>query len=150
MKVLIVEDTDIKRKVLSDFIATNYANSDIVEAVSFQDGVDKLKYGPYDIVLLDMTMPTYNITSEDAGGKKRPFAGREIISKMFRRKLHYPVIVVTRFDVFPDEHCNITLQELHSQLTDEYSSVYKGYVFYDQVKTGWINDLADKINNILK
>lgn len=150
MNVLIVEDTEIKRVALHEFIMVNYPSSSIIEAVSFQDGVEKLQLGPFDFILLDMTMPTFNITIEDNGGKKRPFAGRDLISKMHRRGLNYPVIVVTRFDVFPDEHRNITLDELNRELKEAYPNLYKGFVFYDPAKTTWSNDLKKIISDLFK
>lgn len=150
MKVLIIEDTESKRIALRDFVISNYKDALVTEADSFQDGNEKIRLGPYDLVLLDMTMPTFSITTEDMGGKKRPFAGRDLISKMQRRGYLFPVVVVTRFDVFPDTHRTISLTELHENLKFEFPDIYKGYVFYNNSKTTWAIELKQIISAVLK
>lgn len=144
MKVLIVEDTDVKLEQLISFFTANY-NADITQAKSFKNGSSEIKNGEFDIIILDMSMPTYDISEGDRGGGLRHFAGRDLLSKI-SRKGNTPVIVITRFDVLGPEDNKISLAEYDKRLTKEFSNNYRGYVFYDEASTSiWMNRLKNLI-----
>lgn len=52
---------------------------------------------------MDMSLPTYNITSTEGGGDKKPVAGKNIMKRMLNKKIFSPVIVITQFETFDDE-----------------------------------------------
>jgi len=48
-----------------------------------------------DLVLLDMSMPTFDMTDKDKGGRHRGFGGRDILEDIARRGASTKVVIVT-------------------------------------------------------
>jgi len=87
LKVLIVDDDFINRKLLQTLLKKNSTVSDMVEAENGADALDKLKKNPdINIILLDIMMPIVD--------------GVEFL-KIFRADMensHIPVIVLSTDD----------------------------------------------------
>ena len=87
LKVLLVDDDFINRKLLQTLLKKNPAVTDIVEAENGSDALDKLKKDPtVDLILLDIMMPVVD--------------GIEFL-KIFRSDMsnaHIPVIVLSTDD----------------------------------------------------
>jgi len=87
LKVLIVDDDFINRKLLSTLLKKNPSVTDILEAENGSDALDKLKKDPtIDLILLDIMMPVVD--------------GIEFL-KIFRSNMtnsHIPVIVLSTDD----------------------------------------------------
>ena len=87
LKVLVVDDDFINRKLLQTLLKKNPAVTDIVEAENGSDALDKLKKDPtVDLILLDIMMPVVD--------------GIEFL-KIFRSDMsnaHIPVIVLSTDD----------------------------------------------------
>jgi len=145
MKILIVEDDEDKRQQLLAFISAEL-DADIVEARSYQSGMKALLAERFDLVLLDMSMTTFDKTPPENGGRPQPYAGREILQQMARRSIETNVIVVTQFDRFGRDDDEITLPELDKSLSQGFSRTYKGAVHYSVKYAGW----QDVLRNFLK
>lgn len=146
MKVLIIEDFKPKLEHIIEYIKSIKPKSEIVEKYSFQSGLKSILENEYDLVLLDMSLPTYDIEATEKGGVKRPFAGREILKQMTRKSLSIPVIVITQFDYFGKESNRLSLDELTTQLK-QFNNFY-GTIFYN-AKFDWKNELNKLINGII-
>ncbi len=87
LKVLVVDDDFINRKLLQTLLKKNPSVADIVEAENGSDALDKLKKDPtINLVLLDIMMPVVD--------------GIEFL-KIFRSEMtnaHIPVIVLSTDD----------------------------------------------------
>ncbi len=87
LKVLVVDDDFINRKLLQTLLKKNPSVTDIVEAENGSDALDKLKKDPtINLVLLDIMMPVVD--------------GIEFL-KIFRSEMtnaHIPVIVLSTDD----------------------------------------------------
>ena len=92
LKVLIVDDDFINRKLLSTLLKKNPSVTDMVEAENGSDALDKLKKDPnIDLILLDIMMPVVD--------------GIEFL-KIFRSNManaHIPVIVLSTDDTRKSE-----------------------------------------------
>ena len=129
-KILLVEDDEEKHLELLPF-AQQELKADVTLARSRQSGVAALLRDHFDLILLDMTMPTYDVTPvvED-GGRSQAYAGRDILQQMERRGISTKVIVVTQFDRFGQAEDEITLEALDAQLEAAFPDIYVGAVYY--------------------
>lgn len=137
MKVLIIEDDEHKLFRLRDFVAGELPYAEIREARAYRTGLGGLIQWSPDFVLLDMSMPTFEVTSIEKGGRSRPFGGREILHEMKRRRLLTKAIVVTQFDAFGSGDERQTLSQLRDELSKEYGPWYLGAVYYEPSETAW-------------
>ena len=145
MRVLIVEDDENKRDHLAVFLRGTLRDIVIECAASYNSGVRKVIEFIPELILLDMTLPTFDITAREYGGASELYGGRDILEQMDYRDIHIPVIVLTQFDRFGDLDETITLEELDRQLAREYGLSYKGAVYYDSAREGWKSSLKKKM-----
>ena len=143
-RVLVIEDDPNKSSLLRTFLRELLPSADVIERRSFHSGLREALTGP-DLIVLDMTLPTYDISSTEKGGRTRPYGGREILSELKRRSVIVPVVVVTQFESFGEGEETMTLDQLRLQLEEEFSASYKGAVFYQAAESDWRRALRDVI-----
>ncbi|WP_184546126.1 response regulator [Mucilaginibacter sp. FT3.2] len=147
-KILLVEDDEDKRKQLVNFINLKIP-SELTEARSFQSGLKALKSQSFDLILLDMTMPTFDINPpKEGGGRSQPFGGEMLLAEMVRREINTKVIVVTQFDLFGKGDEEITLKDLDVRLKERFPDNYLGAIPYRISYTSWEDALFTKIMDL--
>lgn len=128
MKVLVIEDNPNKLKQIKNFLNEYYIQPQIEETYSFNGGKARLYEKEWDLILLDMSLPTYDITHTEYGGDKKPVAGKNLMKRMLNRKIFTPVIIITQFETFDDDR--ISLDSLNQEFNEKFSSIWKGTIFY--------------------
>ena len=128
MKVLVIEDNPNKLKQIKNFLKEYYNQPQIEEARSFNGGKAKLYEETWDLILLDMSLPTYDITHTEYGGDKKPVAGKNLMKRMLNRKIFTPVVIITQFETFDDDR--ISLDSLNQEFNEKFSNIWKGSIFY--------------------
>lgn len=145
MKILFIEDHPLKQAQINKFVVEKFSDCQIESKNSYISGLKELikNHRNYDVLLLDISMPNYDISSEDSGGDWMPLAGKNILKEMYLRDIPTKAIVVTMHGSFDD---GTKITELDSELKKEFSDNYIGYVFYSQLNEDW----KDKICQLLK
>lgn len=141
-KILLIEDSDHKRVRVLSFLRENFSGLLISEANSFNGGCKAVEREEYDIVLMDMSLPTYDRSATDSGGKFRALGGREIARKIIRRKKCTKIVFLTQYDSFSDEIHSLNLRMLDSELKRECGDNYAGLIYYDSSKSSWKDELG--------
>lgn len=150
-KMLIIEDDEDKLKILEEFIELEYAGYHVATAKSYNSGLKSIIKGNknFDFILLDMSMPGYDISpSEPTGGSPERFAGSEILAQMQLRGIKTPTIIVTMFDAFGDNSSKVSLEQLVEQLAAQFQPTFRGSVYYNPAEDGWRSSLKVLIDNI--
>ncbi len=141
MKVLIIEDDVNKLHAIMDYICETGITG-IGTKTSFHSGLKELVDNKYDLVLLDMSMPVYDITVHDNGGRPLPLAGRDILYNMHRRQIDCKAIVITQYEDFG----GIPLTELDEDLRTSFPRHYLGVVYYNTMQAGWKSKLSELLS----
>ena len=55
MNILIVDDEELIRNVVKEYLEAN--NYNVMEAVDGKDAINKIKFNDYDLIILDIMMP---------------------------------------------------------------------------------------------
>ena len=84
MTVLLVEDDDYKRTRLLEFMAQRFPSTKVSLAASLMSGVKQARVDRPRLVLLDMTLPNYDVTDGDASEKVHSFGGVEFLKQARR------------------------------------------------------------------
>jgi chemotaxis response regulator CheB len=148
MRILIIEDDELKRAQLALLIQTNDAMAFIEFAKSMNSGMRAVLENSYDLILLDMSMPTFDVDVEENGGNPQYYGGSEILYEMDRHNISTPVIVVTQFDKFGEKNNELTLNELDHQLKEDILRNYKGAIYYNSALNDWKIELINKIQEL--
>lgn len=148
MKILIIEDDEYKAKQLIDFLKSKYDNENLNLCIkgAFQSGMDAISKNNYDIILLDMSMHSFEEnTQQRSAGRHRPYGGREILNEMKRKNLFIPTIVVTQFSIFGEGDERLDAIQLDKLLNRDYSEMYFGMIHYNASILNWKDKLYDTI-----
>lgn len=144
MQILLIEDNSNKLKQIKRVLTEIYPESNIGEAYSFNSGVRKVYENKWNLIILDMSLPTYDITHTESGGDKKPVAGKNIMKRMLNRKIIVPVVIITQFETFDDDR--ISLNSLNAEFQDGFKEIWKGTVFYGN--DDWSIDLKEILDKI--
>lgn len=141
MKILIIEDDSHKMRRIAEEINEICADVQLTEARSYQRGVYCLMTEQYDFLLLDMSLPTFDISHDEDGFQVDPFAGRNILQEMKRKNIFIPTAVITMFETFGDGSDLMTLAELDKDLADNYPTIYREVIYYNSSEINWKESL---------
>jgi len=139
MKVIIIEDDPLKINAINDFLKTHEVKTELYN--SYQAGLLAILKNHYDLVLLDMQLPNFDIKSGEDGYKLRPLAGRDILREIKRKRLPCKVVVVTQFDTFGENGNFASLDDWHKYFSNEFSSIYLSTIFYNPSSNSWKDQL---------
>lgn len=147
MQLLLVEDEDPKRAHIQSFVSALVPSAKILTARSVQSALDALDKGKIDLVLLDMSLPTFDVGESERGGRPQGFGGVEVLRYMDRCKLNIPTIVVTAYEAFflDDKKTGVNLECLGDELMQDHPKTFRGLVYYNSIVSGWDAALAEKI-----
>ncbi len=150
MNVLIVEDDENKRGQLRQFLARQLPQLAIQEEKSLQSGLKHVRNCAPDLILLDMTLPTYDSGPDEPGGQTHIFGGSELLRQLDRFDIEVPVIVVTQFETFGHGRLSKDLTQLDRELKAEHAKLYRGMVYYHAAIHGWEDKLRSLIQEVLR
>lgn len=141
MKILFIEDDELKRERVKEYLYSIVTSLELTEAHSYQGGLRAVLMGSFDCVLLDMNLPTYSISQTESGGRIQHFAGRELLRQLQRKEILIPVIVLTQLDYFGELESRITLPELDVELKKSFPENYIGYSYFHVASEDWRQSL---------
>ena len=147
-RILIVEDNEKKLEKLRDFLVREFSTIDLEERTSYNSASKEiaLNYEKYDLILLDLSMQTYDISNEESGGEPEPLAGKNILKQMYLRDIPTKVIVVTMYENYVD---GTRIKQLDEELTRDFPDNYNGYIFFSHNNFDWSKNLKESINKLL-
>lgn len=139
-RILIIEDNEPKLNRIKKYCTDTWPECVIEYRSSYNSALSEvIHHGKtYDVILLDVSMNTYDITGEESDREQEPLAGSNILRFMKLRKIFVPVIVVTMYESFVD---GIKIDRLDEGFKEKYPEFYKGYVYYSLKNEDWINNL---------
>lgn len=145
MRILIIEDDTNKMRRIANEVREIRKDAQIIEARSYQSGVRNLMSSQFDFLLLDMSLPIFDISQEEDGFQVDPFSGRNILAEMNRKKVIVPTAVITMFETFGEGADLMTLEELDKDLAENYPAIYRGSIYYNSSEINWKESLKKLI-----
>ncbi len=146
-KLLIIEDEQRKLDYLKDFLKMEFPDIEFEEKHSYNSALREIveNYTKYNLILLDMSMSTYDVSVEESGGVPEPLAGENILDAMFLNEIPTKVVVVTMYESFVGKK----LTAFNIELKDNYPDNYLGFVFFSHKNTDWRVELKKYITSTL-
>lgn len=150
MKALLVEDDENKFKQIERFTKELFSGVELFTAASYQSGLRALIGNSFDLIIMDMSMPTYDVSLTEEGGRPQAYAGRELLRQMTRRRINTPVVIVTQYDRFGDGIDSRSFEQLDAELFNAHPNIYLGMVYYNSALEGWKEELEAKLASFKK
>lgn len=149
-RVLIVEDSDSKRDSIKLLLAREYPLVSTRDALSVKSAIDALATEVPDVIIADMSLPTYDIEDRERGGTPRPFGGIEVFEYLARYEIVVPVVVVTSYEALTDGKQSMGLKELSRRLSEEFNDNFLGTVYFDSAYSSWEREILAFLDSVLK
>lgn len=146
--ILLVEDDEHKRSQILQFLRDTWRGAVVDTASSFQAGLRALKDHQFTFVILDMTLPNYDVGPEEAGGELRQLGGQEFLRRMKRAQLVIPTVILTQYETFGSGRDRVDLVNLRQALEDKYGTFCEGVIYYNSALDSWRQELKNSINAI--
>ena len=149
MKALIIEDDSFKAAKIDSFLRGQCGALFVDLRTSYTSGLRAIRGWSYDLCIMDMSLPTFDLSPHDEGYETLAYAGDLLLREMERRRISLPTIVVTQFTTFPAQYHEVkTLDELSKELEGKYESNYLGCVFYADEETSWQQEIRSVIESL--
>lgn len=147
-KILIIEDNETKLQHIRAFCKQSLKQCVLIDKQSYNSAQQEVIFHgeEYDLILLDVSMNTYDTQKED-NGEQEPLAGANILRFMKLRRITTPVVVVTMYESFVD---GVRINALDKRFKTQYKDIYRGFVYYNLKSDDWKDELMLKLNEILQ
>ena len=141
MDILLVEDEAPKQDRILAFLKQNWPDAHIRTARSVRSAVDHICGETPDLVLLDVSLPTFDVGPNESGGRPQNFGGIEVLRYMDLYDRAVPTIIVTAYEAFSKDGKPIDHDSLDDQLREQHPRSYRGLIYYNSLFTEWRNIL---------
>ena len=147
-RVLLIEDESHKRDELTSYLKEflfSEKEIDVVESV--REAVISVIENEYDLIVLDMALPTYSISDDSTdGGQDQDLGGVEVLRTLKLHGKSTNVIIVSQFSDIKLDEKRIKLNAAKALLKRKYGQTIRGAVLYKYKSP--INRI--KISNLLR
>ena len=142
-KILLVEDEAPKRNHIRAVIMEIMPDAMVETARSVNSALDWLESSAFDLLLLDMSLPTFDVTEEETGGRPQGFGGLEVLRHMTMAGISCPTIVITGYEGFVrSAGATVDLGQLSKELFDEFPEKLQAVLHYNSTLDEWRKVLA--------
>lgn len=140
MKTIIIEDYMTKFNEIKQFFKSK--NIQVEGKHSYLSGLKEIIVNKYDLIILDMSLPNYDIKISERSGKERTYGGLDILHEIKRRKIESKVIIITQFDSFGEIGEKKSLEQLRLEIKSHNFENFKGLIHYDASSNDWEKELG--------
>ena len=147
MNILMIEDDEFKARRVTQAIKNIDSTAKLRTERSINAGLSALTNEPPDILLLDMSLTTFSVSSSERGGRPQNFGGLDVLEQMDSLDLCIPVIVITQHGSFTRDGKNVSLNKLRKELQERYGDCFRDLVYYNSRESRWEHELAKNFAN---
>jgi ActR/RegA family two-component response regulator len=139
MRVLLIEDEEHKAEDLTRrLLAKGVAPGDLKRAIGVRQAVLQVMEGVYDLVIVDMALPTFSSTGDDgSGGGGQAVGGIEILRALSNANASTKVIIVTQYPDIIVGGNRVRLHQAARVLSAKYRQEVLGAVLYSYKTPEW-------------
>lgn len=148
MLIYIVEDDDLKLEKLNGFLSSQLPNHHYKIGGSYQSGLRLIENETPDLVILDMTLPTFDRAPNAREGRPRPLGGYDLLRKLQLRKIDTKIIILTQLVSFGEDSNKVSFNEITERCRMEFPELFVDSVYFDQGDISWQISLLNLISEI--
>lgn len=132
MLIYIIEDSPLKSKSLETYFAVNLPHFQVITFGSYNTGLSAIITKVPDLIILDMSMSSFDKVAGGREGKNRPLGGYSIMRKLKLHNIKFSAIVVSQLESFSEGNRQCSLEEIEARCTTEFFGEYLGWVKYTE------------------
>lgn len=151
MRLLIVEDEEPKRDAVQAFASRHFVWADIATARSVRSAIARIRDACPHLLLLDMSLPTFDIAPGEPGGRPQGEGGIEVLRYLEMSETVLPTIVVTGYDAFRrKDGQRIGYERLSDELRSDFPTLFRGLVHFDPIQGVWGEQMRELMQRVLQ
>jgi CheY-like chemotaxis protein len=149
VNVLIIEDDPQKAERIMSAVKHAAPDANIDVRRSYQSGLKSVEQmADISLVILDVSLPTFDPDLEARHGRPRPLGGYDIMRKMKRRRKSPAVVILTALENFGSSTQQYSFDQLSDKCKTEFPESFKGAIYYSQSRTAWRDKLIEIIKSV--
>lgn len=145
MRILLIEDEVPKQEHILAALKEIRPSASVNVARSVRSAIEAIVAEPPDLLLLDMSLPTFDVGPKESGGRPQNFGGAEVLRYMDLYERPLPTVIITAYEAFSKGGRPVDHGSLHSQLTQDHPASYRGLIYYNSLFSEWRRELANLI-----
>lgn len=146
--ILLVEDEAPKRHHIESLLQDLSPNARILLARSVNSALEELESGAIDLLVLDMSLPTFDVGERERGGRPQGFGGTEVLRNMVMSEIYCPTVVITGYEGFVREGgSTVDLAQLRTELMEEFPDLLRAVLYYNSTFDEWKTVLGTTLEN---
>ena len=150
MKLLIIEDDEYKAKWIKQEVEGHFPDLEILESRSVNSGLLNATELRPDVVLLDMSLTTFDVGPNEAGGRPQNFGGLEVLRQFERLDIRMPTIVITQYNRFQEGNDEMTINALSKKLAEDFPNMVIDVIYYNSAQGRWRVELIKVLRKLLR
>lgn len=150
MNFLVIEDDEYKKDKIFNCLEDTFKGFKYSYVKSVSSALSELEtLDPETIVLLDMSLPTYDLDDTNSGGRPQGFGGIEILRNMEFYELQNKVIVITQYESIAFDNRVLDANALRIELAQEFPDNFYELIQFNVVTDSWKAELVSKLNELI-
>lgn len=140
-KILLVEDDHFKTELLQEALRAIFGAPQVIVARSVQQAVDQLAAARYDLIVLDMSLPSHEIRAGGAQPLSQPSGGVELLLELSYEGRSDRVVIVTQYPEIEFKGELHPLAKFSKALGKEVKVNLAGAIYFNATDGGWREQL---------
>jgi CheY-like chemotaxis protein len=146
-RVLLAEDEPHKSEKVMELLSIALPECQVTVARSVKSALRNIQVGSFELLLLDMSLPTFDVGPGESGGRPQGFGGMEVMRYLKHHEVRVPVIIVTQYEAFSDSSGVVDLGEMASRLRSDHPENFVACVHFAPMSEAWKPVLSEAITS---
>jgi CheY-like chemotaxis protein len=147
--ILLVEDETPKQGHIAALLHQIAPSVKVTIARSVTSALCALEAAPITLLLLDMSLPTFDVGERESGGRPQGFGGIEVLRHMTMAEIRCPTVVITGYEGFTREGgATLDLAQLRKELHEEFPDMLLAVLHYNSTFDEWKTVLARTLADV--
>ncbi|WP_057462200.1 response regulator [Pseudovibrio sp. POLY-S9] len=148
VKVLIVEDDAFKAESIRLIVEHDLAPVFLVEATSVHSAINAIHEGEFDLILLDMSLPSHEAAPGVGTAASMPSGGMSVLMELDYLGRTDPIVILTQYREIEIDSELVQLSRSADQIKSSYGVSLKGVVLYKHGDRLWKNKLREYLRDV--
>lgn len=136
--IYIIEDSDLKIQKIEAFLLSNgIQEENLCIFKSYQTGTKAILNEPPSLVILDMSIPTFDKTVNSREGRLRPLGGYDIMKKISFKNIRTKVVVLTQLEFFGEGSEKKSFDQLRVKCFENFPAIFLDCIYYSPTELSW-------------
>lgn len=148
-RILLIEDDGFKEEAVATLLSSLVPAEKIVCERSVQTAVVRIADGPYQLIILDVALPSHDRTRGVGAPTSMPSGGIEILLELDQLKRRDPILILTQYPEVEIGGELVKLQNVIPRLRQEIDVNMIGLVHFDRTNSEWCKSILSIVEGVI-